>query len=175
MPQLDVMEDKRRETWDERELTDLYRQHVRYVGAIAQRILGQREDAEDVVQDVFIDAQRGLSGIREPAAVRGWLATVTVRKARRKLRIRTFRAAFGAGTAEPADVAAAGASPEERAQVTRLYALLEHAPANERIAWVLRYLEGEKVEDVATQCECSLATAKRWIARTHAMLERGMR
>ena len=169
-------DDTPKETWDERELTTLYRDHVRYVGAIAQRILGQREDAEDIVQDVFIDAAKGLGAIRDAAAVRGWLATVTVRKARRKLRMRTLRSFFGAAAGEVNDdIVAPGASPEDRAQIGKLYALLGRAPANERIAWTLRHLEGEKMEDVAAQCECSLATAKRWVSRTQTMIEKGMR
>jgi DNA-directed RNA polymerase specialized sigma24 family protein len=32
-------------------------------------------------------------------------------------------------------------------------------------------VEGERLEDVAEQCGCSLATAKRWIAAAHARIE----
>jgi RNA polymerase sigma-70 factor (ECF subfamily) len=40
-----------------------------------------------------------------------------------------------------------------------------------RIAWTLRYVEREKLEEVARLCGCSLATAKRRIAATQAAIE----
>ena len=53
------------------------------------------------------------------------------------------------------------ATPEERAQIVRAYQLLEKLPADERIAWVLRYLEGETLEETARLCGCSLSTVQR--------------
>jgi DNA-directed RNA polymerase specialized sigma24 family protein len=43
------------------------------------------------------------------------------------------------------------------------------------LAWSLRHLEGERLEDVAERCGCSLATAKRWIATAQARLEKEIR
>ena len=63
------------------------------------------------------------------------------------------------------------ASPEERVLLSRVYTVLDELPAKERVAWTLRYLEGERLEDVAKLCGCSLATAKRWIARAHSAIE----
>jgi RNA polymerase sigma-70 factor (ECF subfamily) len=40
-----------------------------------------------------------------------------------------------------------------------------------RVAWTLRYVEGEKLERVAEHCGCSLATAKRRIAAAHAKIQ----
>jgi RNA polymerase sigma-70 factor (ECF subfamily) len=51
-----------------------------------------------------------------------------------------------------------------------VYRALDKLPARERVPWTLRYVAGEGVSEVATLCGCSLATAKRRIARAHEKL-----
>ena len=45
----------------------------------------------------------------------------------------------------------------------------------ERFAWVLRHVEGYQLEEVADACECSLATAKRWIAKADERVRQHVR
>ena len=47
----------------------------------------------------------------------------------------------------------------------RFYALLDKLGTNERTAFVLRHMEGFKLEEVAEHLGVSLATAKRWLSR----------
>jgi RNA polymerase sigma-70 factor (ECF subfamily) len=92
----------------------------------------------------------------------------------RRLRTRRVRAFLGFDEVSVADelsLVSRDASPEQRAFVKRLYEVLESVPTNARVAWTLRYLEGETLEAVAELCECSLATAKRRIAEAHAIIE----
>lgn len=150
----------------------VFRRYASYVAAIAHRLLGRDDEVDDTVQEVFMAAFRGLPRIRDPGAVKAWLARIAVRVARRKLRMRRMRAFFGgADPADYHDVADGQTSPEERALVQRVYRVLDTLPANQRIAWTLRHIEGEQLEDVAVLCGCSLATAKRWIAHAAHTLE----
>lgn len=149
-----------------------FRRYSPYVARIALRLLGRDDDVDDVVQDVFLTAHRGLHDLRDPAAIRGWLATVTVRVARRKLAVRRVRAFFHLDAeASYDDVASTSASPEDRALLARIYVVLDGLPAPDRIAWTLRFVEGEKLADVARLCGCSLATAKRRIDAAHAVIQ----
>lgn len=144
------------------DLDALFREHAPYLARIAARLLGNRAEVDDLVQDVFIVAMRGISSLRDPRAARGWLATIAVRRARRALRRRRLRAFLHL---EPElDLRFTGLGPETQAVLQQVYAHLERLPTNQRLAWSLRYLEGEPLEDVAALCECSLATAKRRIA-----------
>src|SRR5262245_61741152 len=63
----------------------LFRRYAPYVAVIAHRLLGRDDEVDDTVQEVFIAAYRGLGAIRDPNAVKGWLARVAVRSARRRL------------------------------------------------------------------------------------------
>ncbi|UJR83084.1 RNA polymerase sigma factor [Sandaracinus amylolyticus] len=148
-----------------------FRLHGSYVTRVALRFLGRTAEVDDLVQDVFLDAIRGIHKLRDAEAARPWLALITVRKARRLLRKRRARRAFGLDEgADYTEVADSRASPEERARIAELYRVLDSIPANERLAWTLRYLEQEPLDRVAEICECSLATAKRRIAAAHAVI-----
>ena len=152
------------------DLDAVFRQYSGYVAAIAFRLLGRDHEIDDVVQEVFLAATRSLRKLREPAAVKGWLATVTVRVVRRKLRGRRVRAFFGAEVEPDYSSVVVAASQDKALLITRAYQILDRLPIDEKIAWMLRHAEGEPLESVATICGCSLATVKRRIAAAQAAL-----
>jgi RNA polymerase sigma-70 factor (ECF subfamily) len=141
---------------------DVFRRYAPYVGAIVLQLIGRPGDVDDVVQDVFIQAHRGLSKLRDPAAVRPWLRRIAVRRARRWLRKRWVRRWFGESDVDmQAELIDSSASPEERAQIAHIYRMLERMPRDERIVWVLRLVEGETLEAIADLLGCSVSTVQR--------------
>jgi RNA polymerase sigma-70 factor (ECF subfamily) len=150
----------------------LYRRHVSHVFGIAARLLKSRVDAEDVVQDTFAIVLEQLASLRDASAVRGWLVQITISQVRRRFRRRRLRRLLGLDTDVDRNtlesVAAPGADPEVRAELACLDRALERLPTEQRIAWMLRYVEGETLEAVAHACNCSLATAKRRLAAADA-------
>ncbi len=156
---------------DPRDRAGVFKRFAPYVGRIAFRLLGRQDEVDDVVQDVFLSAQRGLDALRDEGAVKAWLATVTVRKSQRRLKRRRLRISLGLEEeADYSNVATGGAGPADRTLLREVYAALDRVPTAERIAWTLRHVEGEKLQNVATLCDCSLATAKRRIAMAHARI-----
>ncbi len=152
-----------------------YRAYASYVAAVAFRILGRDIDVDDVVQDVFLAAARGLTTIRDAQATQAWLRTTTLRLAYRKLRGRRVLAFFGLDPQpDYGEQIAPAASPDDRALLGRVYRLLDELPTAQRVAWTLRYVEGEQLEEVARLCHCSLATAKRRITAAQELVERGV-
>jgi RNA polymerase sigma-70 factor (ECF subfamily) len=152
----------------------LYRRHAATALNLAVRIQGSTSDVEDIVHDAFVRAHQRLAELREPAAFRSWLGSIIVRLVRTRLRRRRLIAVLGLATPEPVDldaVAAPDADPEIRALLAQVYALLQTLPADERIAWTLRHVERHRLESVAALAGCSLATAKRRIARAQSFLE----
>jgi RNA polymerase sigma-70 factor (ECF subfamily) len=150
----------------------LYDDYSRYVAAIALRLLGRDSEVEDLVQDVFLDAVRGIGKLRDPAATKAWLATLTVRTARRRIRYnRVRRFVSSSETTDYSGIVDKNASAAERYLLTRCYETLDTLPANQRLAWVLRHIEGQSLETVAARCECSLASAKRHVKRAQLRLQ----
>jgi RNA polymerase sigma-70 factor (ECF subfamily) len=154
----------------------LYQQYAPYVGAVASRVLGRAIEVDDVVQDVFASAVRGLRRRDDPREIKSWLAKVTVRRCVRQLRSRRLWATVDLAADPSYDrLADPGAGPEEQHLVVEVYRALDGVPARQRVAWTLRHVEGESLDRVAFLCGCSLATAKRWIASAHANLARKLR
>lgn len=153
----------------------IYRRYVGYIAGLAVRLLRSRSEMEDVVQETFALALERLSSLRDGDALRGWLAQIAVGQVRRRFRRKRLLALIGLDRSEhdaPLEALAAptaeAQSPEALAELAALDRLLQTLPVEQRIAWVLRYVEGESLEDVARACACSLATAKRRIAAAEA-------
>jgi RNA polymerase sigma-70 factor (ECF subfamily) len=154
-------------------LDGAFRAHARFVASVALRVLGRPSEVDDLVQDVFLCVMDRLGDVREPAALRGWLAVITARLARRRLRSRRWKIWLGVGADHDyTQLADGAASPQDRALLGELYRALDRLPVQHRLAWSLRHAEGLELADVAEACECSLATVKRWIAAAEVALRR---
>lgn len=157
-------------------LDELVRAHAPYVARLAYRLLGRDADVDDVVQDVFVLLFRFGDSVRDPGALRGWLATTTVRLAQRRLRARSssLRRWLGLEEPEPAAVAAPGADAEEHLALGRIHRALQGVSPQARVAWILRYVEQEQTNDVAKLIGCSLTTTKRRIEAAQVAVKRAL-
>ncbi|HKQ68165.1 MAG TPA: RNA polymerase sigma factor [Polyangiaceae bacterium] len=146
----------------------LYHRHFHYVMGMVVRLLADRDEAEDVVQDTFANAFDRLSSLRQPENARAWIAQIAVSQVQRRVRKKRLLARLGLHP--PADaihleaLAADAASGETVAELAAVGRVLAELGASERIAWMLQHVEGCGLEEVAALCDCSLATAKRRIA-----------
>jgi RNA polymerase sigma-70 factor (ECF subfamily) len=153
-------------------LEDLFRRYARYVATIGFKLLGRDDELDDLVQDVFIEAHRGLHQLRDLDAAKGWLARITVRRAVRRLRRQKLRAFFSLeAMGADAPLVDGAASPEERAHMVATYRRLEALPVAQRIAWLLKNVEGETLDSIAALCACSKATVQRRLRAARAVLE----
>ncbi len=154
----------------------LYRRHAHYLLAIATRLLSSRSEGEEVVQDTFVVGLGQMGTLRDPTAFRPWLARIAVSLVRRRLRrgrlLRFLGLDRGFDDATLAVLAAPELRPDDRAELALVDRLLESMPTNLRIAWMLRRVEGLPLAEVASACDCSIATAKRRITAAEAEVKR---
>ncbi|HEY5957333.1 MAG TPA: RNA polymerase sigma factor [Polyangiaceae bacterium] len=153
----------------------LYRRHAHYLLAIASRLLASRGEGEEVVQDTFVVGFEQLGTLRDHAAVRGWLAQITVSLVRRRLRRRKLLRLLGLDSDRDATLerlASPSLRPDDRAELALVDLVLKKMPADLRIAWMLRKVEGLALPEVASACACSLATIKRRIAAADVEMAR---
>lgn len=153
------------------EFDAVFRRYSPYVATIGLRLLGRDSELDDLIQDVFLEAHRSLASVREGSAIKGWLARICVRKCVRRLRRRRLRAFLHLDTLEPnLFLATADATPEQAAEVARVYRKLAVLTADARVAWVLRYVEGETLDDIAVLCGCSKSTVQRRLRSAEQVL-----
>jgi RNA polymerase sigma-70 factor (ECF subfamily) len=145
-------------------IEDLFRRHSSAIASLGLAMLQSVEEADDLVQDVFLRAWRALDRLEDREAARPWLMTIAIRLARTRLRRRKLtRLLFRMDEPDFEHVAAPGSLPEHRDMVKRLYRILDALPVEMRIAWVLRHVQEETVQSVADLCGWSLSTTKRRI------------
>ena len=135
---------------DEAALASLVERHHAVAFRVAISLVGDDDMAEDVVQDAFIKAFRGLPGFRGDASFRTWLLTITTNEAKGALRGRGRRTftnlddagPLPSGEPDPAESVVV-ASEAERAR-----AMLERLPEKQRLSVSLRAEEGLSFKEI---------------------------
>lgn len=133
--------------------------------AIAQRMLGRRDMAEEAVQDAFVAAWRAAASY-DPAlgSVQAWLSTIVRRRAIDRLRASPWRVQE---RESEGDIAIPPATGEQKLAVREC---LEQIATNERLALSLVYYYGLSHSELSTRLSVPLGTAKSWVRRgLHAM------
>jgi RNA polymerase sigma-70 factor (ECF subfamily) len=144
----------------------LFARHARMVLGLSQRVLAGREEADDLAQDAFLYALTHLETLQNPQAFASWIATIVVRTASKRLRRRKLLVRLGLRRSEPIDVeglVSPSAPADVAAELRKLYGKLADLPAQERVALVLRKVEGLELTEIGAQMGLSLATVKRRI------------
>jgi len=132
------------------EYRELMRRHQDSVFRLACRILGRREDAEDVVQEAFVKAYASLAGCRERAKFWPWLRRIAL-----NICLKRIPREFPCDTTEDLiDAACAQGNPVEaealkRADISSLRKAVAALPAAYRTVLVLRYEEDLAYSEIA--------------------------
>ncbi len=154
----------------------IFRRHAPMANGLAFRLMGRDADVDDLVQDAFVTAFARLNALDDPQAFAAWLGSIVVRTAGKMIRRRVLLERLGLRRKrEPIDIdtiAARAAGPDVAAELRRTYERLEKLPAEQRIAFLLRRVEGMELEEIARTTGVSLATAKRRIAAAQQAVER---
>lgn len=154
----------------------IYRRYAAVVLGTARRLLADHEEARDVVQDTFVDAFSSWGTLRDASRLKQWLLQIAVRRVHRRFRRRRVLRLLGIVVvrqdATLDELTSSDCPPEIRAELGAIARGLEQVSPRARIAWMLRHVEGYTLQEVAEQCECSLATAKRWIGDAEAQVNR---
>jgi RNA polymerase sigma-70 factor, ECF subfamily len=151
------------ESWAARAI---WNRHAPMVYRLLERALGPNGEAEDLTQDVFLCTFARLPGLRDIDALRSFIYSIALRTLKWELRRRRVRRILRlSDDGKLPDLPVRAVDGEARQLLARFYALLEQLRANERAAFVLRHMEGLKLEEIAERMGVSLATVKRWISR----------
>ena len=143
---------------DENGLSGLYDRHAARVFSVARGILGDTGDAEDIVQEVFLQAWNQRHRYDETrAAVLTWLLVMT--RSRALDRIRAARSRPMGHTAV-ADVAGSTVSNSDVLLNAWAHAALASLPASRRLAVELAYFSGYTHSEIARLLRQPLGTIK---------------
>jgi RNA polymerase sigma-70 factor, ECF subfamily len=150
---------------------------IRYesrVMTLAARLLGSRDDARDVAQEVFLRAFKYLHRADPQKALEPWLLRIAVNVCRDlvRRRVRRQKTFVDGGLAEPIDRSSDPcAGLERKQQRVFLQKALDRLPEKERLAIVLRDIEGLSTADVAAILRSSETTVRSQVSRGRLRLK----
>jgi RNA polymerase sigma-70 factor (ECF subfamily) len=143
-------------------LFDRYAPHLQKVLA---RVLGYGEpERADLLHDVFVRALERIADIKNPRALKAWLTGIAVFTAQEWIRRRKrMGPPLVPEVAEERE--GPGLAPEALEAVRSFYAAMERLHADERVVFILRFVEGMNLNEIAEACEISLSTVRRRVDR----------
>jgi RNA polymerase sigma-70 factor (ECF subfamily) len=163
---------QRAQRGDEFAFEQLVRRHQRYVFNVAYRVLNDYAEAEDITQEAFVRAWRGLPGFRGQARFTTWIYRIVHNLCLNRLpglRRELLRT-------EPLEEALAAPAPsqaelvEVRERVAFLHAQLDQLPEKYRLVLTLRYLQHLSYDEIAAALDLPVGTVKTHIHRARRLL-----
>jgi RNA polymerase sigma-70 factor, ECF subfamily len=133
---------------------------------LAWRMVGNREDAQDIVQETFLSVFKSIRGLRDPGSFSTWLYQIALNhcRARRRSRGLTLQLVDPGSDQKDEGAALASIPAEERGDPLETRDLILKALAglseDQRSAIVLKEYVGLSLEELADVMECPLSTAK---------------
>jgi RNA polymerase sigma-70 factor, ECF subfamily len=174
---------------DEAAFGEMVRRYWDRIYAMTHQLLRNPQDAEEVTQDAFIRAHRGLANFRGDAAFSTWLYQIATNLARNRYwywwrRKRDKSVSFDAPIGSDSDLTLAEIIPAEAESpddltvnqefVDRIAAAMETLGAKHREILILRNVKNLSYEDIAGILKLSVGTVKSRIARARESLREAM-
>ena len=170
---------------DERASAELVAEHQRTVVQLASNLLGDREEALDLAQEVFLRVFRTIHRFRGQSSLRTWIYRIAINQARNRHRfwLRRHRAdhiSLDLHVGLHGDVLCGrGPTPDrvlaQKELAERLRGALERLPFEQRTAIVLREVDGMSYEEIAYSLELPVGTVKSRLTRARQALRADLR
>lgn len=169
---------RRAQTGDGAAFEDIVRAYEKTVYHLALRQLGNREDAEDAAQEVFLKAYTGLSAFRGDSKLSVWLYRITNNVCIDFLRRRRETVSLSQENDEgeplelelPDERFDPAALAERRDLRERIGKALDALPPEAREILLLRELGGQSYDEIAATLDLDLGTVKSRIFRARKKL-----
>jgi RNA polymerase sigma-70 factor (ECF subfamily) len=165
---------------DESASAELVAEHQRTVVQLATNLLGDREEALDLSQEVFLRVFRTIHRFRGQSSLRTWIYRIAVNQARNRHRFwrrrhRADQVSLDQHVAAHGDVfSGLGPTPEralaQKELAERLRVALDRLPFDQRTAIVLREVDGLSYEEIAFSLEVAVGTVKSRLTRARQAL-----
>jgi RNA polymerase sigma-70 factor (sigma-E family) len=149
-------------------LTALYTRHYRDLVRLAAFLTGDRDNAEEVVQDAYVKVHGSWRRVRDLDKAEAYLRTTVVNLSRSRLRRRQVAARHR--QSPPEDMASAETTALAHAEREHVLTALRDLPRRQREAVVLRYYGDLTEAQTAEAMGCSVGSVKSHTSRAMAAL-----
>jgi RNA polymerase sigma-70 factor (ECF subfamily) len=165
---------------DEAACAELVAAHQRMVYGLALNLLGDRDEALDLSQEVFLRVFRTISHFRGESGLRTWVYRITVNQARNRSRWwrRRHRSSqvsldehiLQCGELESTQDIRPDRLLASKETAARIWKAMEHLPFEQRTALILREVDGLRYEEIAFTMNVAVGTVKSRLTRARQAL-----
>lgn len=152
------------------ELRRLYERYSNRLIGYAVSLLRVREDAEDIVQLVFLNAYTAICDGRVPRQELPWLFRITRNACLNKIRSQQRRPTDTLDGIDVASTETVERQLDQRLHVTALRAAIERLPEQQRTAIVMRELQGASYLEIANAMRTTTGAVESLIFRARRQL-----
>ena len=168
---------------DQSACAELVSGHERMVFQLAFHLMGDRDEALDLSQDVFFSVFRTIHNFRGQSALKTWIYRIVINQARNRQRWWRRRhkgeqvsldqhvAAHG-DLRQPGDDSSPDRAFARKQLAERLWAALDRLPFDQRTVIVLREIDGLSYDDIAFSLGVAVGTVKSRLTRARQTLRR---
>lgn len=170
---------------EEAAYAELVTDHQRMVVQLAVNLLGDRDEALDLSQEVFLKVFRTMHRFRGQSSLRTWIYRIAVNQARNRHRFwrrrhRADQVSLDAHVAAHGEFLSGGLSRPDRVLdqkelANRLQRALDQLPFDQRTAIVLREVDGLSYEEIAFSLGVAIGTVKSRLTRARQALRLDLR
>ena len=140
----------------------------RVVFGLCLRMMGHRHDAEDVMQESFVRALRGLDGFDGERPLRPWLLGIAANRCRTALAKRARRPTPGESAEDQIDHRPGLDDPDDLAG--ELGKAIDRLRPQYRAVFILFHEQGLPYEEIAIALDRPIGTVKTWLHRARSEL-----
>jgi RNA polymerase sigma-70 factor, ECF subfamily len=170
---------------EETACAELVGEHQRMVVQLAMNLLGDRDEAMDLSQDVFLRVFRTIHRFRGQSSLRTWIYRIAVNQARNRHRFwrrrhRADQVPLDQHIAAHGEFLSDGESIPDRVLAQKelaaqLQQALDHLPFDQRTAIILREIDGLSYEEIAFSLGVAVGTVKSRLTRARQALRLELR
>ncbi|MBL4753183.1 MAG: sigma-70 family RNA polymerase sigma factor [Flavobacteriales bacterium] len=156
---------------------ELYQLYSKAMYNVSTRIMSNHEDAQDVLQDAFLDAFKSLNKFRGDSSFGSWLKRIVVNKSINALKKKNKNGEVRFDDFHVSVVESNGVHSEEELdyQPEMIQTAINRLPEGCRVVFTLYYLEGYKHKEIAKTLNVSVSTSKSQLNRAKKLLQKTLK
>lgn len=167
-------------------LQELYTKYGKLVYNLALQYVQNKEDAEEITQDVFVAIHQSIDGFKEQSKISTWIYRIAINKSLDFIRSKNRKRRFGVFTSiffsdgneayrETSHFNHPGVLMEQKELLQNIYRFINELPPNQKTALILSKLEYKSQQEIAEIMELSPKAVESLVQRAKTGLEKKLR
>lgn len=167
-------------------LEELYTKHSKQVFNLALQYVQNREEAEEITQDVFVKVYQGMASFKHDSKVSTWIYRIAINTSLDYIKAKKRKKRFGIFTSlfhsesneikyETVSFEHPGVALEQKEATAKIFEFINELPENQKTALILNKIEHKSQAEIAEIMQLSPKAVESLIQRAKANLDKNLK